>query len=71
MFTDRRGHAASGERCGGGANYRRSGHADLGGTNVVVEVTGAVTSMEANQYTVPFANGDALNMNQTAAGVTT
>ena len=44
----------------------------LGGTTVVVEVTGAVTTgRDANgntTYKVPFANGDALNMNQTAAG---
>ena len=44
----------------------------LGGTTVVVEVTGAVTTgTDGNghtTYTVPFANGDALKMNQTAAG---
>ncbi|MFZ3210612.1 MAG: prepilin-type N-terminal cleavage/methylation domain-containing protein [Terriglobales bacterium] len=44
----------------------------LGGTTVVVEVTGAVTTgTDANghtNYSVPFANGDALKMNQTASG---
>jgi prepilin-type N-terminal cleavage/methylation domain-containing protein len=38
---------------------------NLGGTNVVAEVTGASTASGANTYTVPFANGDELNMNQT------
>jgi prepilin-type N-terminal cleavage/methylation domain-containing protein len=44
----------------------------LGGSTVVVEVTGAITAgTDGNgntTYTVPFANGDALKMNQTAAG---
>jgi prepilin-type N-terminal cleavage/methylation domain-containing protein len=44
----------------------------LGGTPLVVEVTGAVavgTDTHGNPtYTVPFANNDALKMNQTAAG---
>jgi prepilin-type N-terminal cleavage/methylation domain-containing protein len=44
----------------------------LGGTTVVVEVTGAITTATDGSghttYTVPFANGDALNMNQTATG---
>jgi len=44
----------------------------LGGTTVVAEVTGAVTTgTDANgnpTYTVPFANADALKMNQTVAG---
>jgi prepilin-type N-terminal cleavage/methylation domain-containing protein len=44
----------------------------VGGTTVVVEVTGAVvtgTDSSGNtDYTVPFANGDPLNMNQTASG---
>jgi hypothetical protein len=38
----------------------------LNGTQMVVEVTGAVTSLGSNQYTVPFANNDALHMNQTS-----
>jgi prepilin-type N-terminal cleavage/methylation domain-containing protein len=40
----------------------------LNGTQMVVEVTGAVTSLGSNKYTVPFANLDALHMNQTPAG---
>jgi Tfp pilus assembly protein PilE len=44
----------------------------LGGTTIVAEVTGAVTTgtdaYGNPTYTVPFANGDALKMNQTAAG---
>jgi len=44
----------------------------LGSTTVVVEVTGAVTTGTDGSghttYTVPFANGDALKMNQTASG---
>jgi hypothetical protein len=46
----------------------------LGGGQVVAEVTGAVSvsTNGAGQtiYTVPFANGDPLNMNQTPASVT-
>lgn len=38
----------------------------LNGTQMVVEVTGAVTSLGSNQYTVPFANNDPLHMNQTS-----
>jgi hypothetical protein len=38
----------------------------LNGTQMVVEVTGAVTSLGSNTYTVPFANSDALHMNQTS-----
>jgi prepilin-type N-terminal cleavage/methylation domain-containing protein len=40
----------------------------LNGTTMVNEVTGAVTSPSANTYVVPFANADALHMNQTPAG---
>jgi Tfp pilus assembly protein PilE len=44
----------------------------LGGTTIVAEVTGPVTTgTDAHgnpTYTVPFANADALKMNQTAAG---
>jgi prepilin-type N-terminal cleavage/methylation domain-containing protein len=44
----------------------------LGGTTMVSEVTGTVTTgIDANgnaTYVVPFANGDALKMNQTPAG---
>lgn len=42
-------------------------------TQVVAEVTGAVTSPSANTFVVPFANGDALHMNQTpsAGGLNT
>ncbi len=35
---------------------------------VVAEVTGAVTNTATNTFTVPFANLDALHMNQTPAG---
>lgn len=38
----------------------------LNGTQMVVEVTGAVTSLGSDQYSVPFANGDPLHMNQTS-----
>jgi prepilin-type N-terminal cleavage/methylation domain-containing protein len=41
----------------------------LNGTQMVVEVTGAVTSLGSNQYTVPFANNDALHMNQTSGAI--
>ncbi len=37
----------------------------LNGTTMVNEVTGAVTSPSANTFVVPFANSDALHMNQT------
>lgn len=44
----------------------------LGGTKVVAEVTGAVTTgvngAGNTTYSVPFANGDPLNMNQTPSG---
>lgn len=40
---------------------------NLGGTPVVAEVTGAVTSLGGNSYSVPFANSDKLHMNQTTA----
>ena len=38
----------------------------LNGTQIVGEVTGAVTSLGSNSYSVPFANADALHMNQTS-----
>lgn len=38
------------------------------GTTTVAEVTGPVTSPTANTFVVPFANNDALHMNQTASG---
>jgi|SRR5271165_1361246 len=38
----------------------------LNGTQIVAEVTGAVTSLGSNAYTVPFANADVLHMNQTS-----
>lgn len=41
---------------------------NLGGVNVVAEVTGAVTQTGTNTYTVPFNNNDVLKMNQTASG---
>lgn len=44
----------------------------FGGTSVVAEVTGAITTgIDANgntTYVVPFSNGDALKMNQTPTG---
>jgi prepilin-type N-terminal cleavage/methylation domain-containing protein len=40
----------------------------LNGTAVVAEVTGPVTSPGANTFVVPFANNDALHMNQTPSG---
>ncbi|MGA7295754.1 MAG: prepilin-type N-terminal cleavage/methylation domain-containing protein [Terriglobales bacterium] len=40
---------------------------NLNGTEVVGEVTGPVTLTSANTYTVPFANGDVLKMNQTVS----
>jgi prepilin-type N-terminal cleavage/methylation domain-containing protein len=40
---------------------------NLGGTSVVGEVTAAPSLAGANTYTVPFANGDVLKMNQTVA----
>jgi hypothetical protein len=40
----------------------------LSGAPVVAEVTGAPTATGTNTYSVPFANGDALKMNQTVAG---
>jgi prepilin-type N-terminal cleavage/methylation domain-containing protein len=40
----------------------------LNGTTMVNEVTGAVTSPSANTFVVPFANSDALHMNQTPSG---
>jgi len=39
------------------------------GATMVAEVTGAPTSTGANTYTVPFANGDVLHMNQTSSAV--
>jgi prepilin-type N-terminal cleavage/methylation domain-containing protein len=38
----------------------------LNGTSIVGEVTGPVTASGTNTYTVPFANGDVLHMNQTS-----
>jgi hypothetical protein len=40
---------------------------NLGGASVVGEVTAAPSLAGANTYTVPFANGDVLKMNQTVA----
>jgi type II secretory pathway pseudopilin PulG len=40
---------------------------NLGGTSVVAEVTGAPSVAGTNTYTVPFANGDVLKMNQTVS----
>jgi prepilin-type N-terminal cleavage/methylation domain-containing protein len=40
---------------------------NLNGTDVVAEVTGSVTNTSGTTYTVPFANNDALKMNQTVS----
>jgi prepilin-type N-terminal cleavage/methylation domain-containing protein len=42
----------------------------LNGTTIVAEVTGTVSSPSANTFVVPFANNDALHMNQTPSGAT-